>query len=831
MKTATSAEGLLYTFTYDVYGNNTKVEITGSGLTISSEAAYTEDFNRIASVTDALGKITRYSYNENTNVLEWVQYPEDSETSRTNYTYDAMYRASQVTSVLSSDTALTVSYGYTGDYLTSMTTGSTTYSFTYGTFGLRSAVKIGSRTLAEYTYTSDRNFYLAQLKYGNEDTVTYTYDDLGRVTRETFEDGDTVTYAYDNTGALATVTDSATGRTTSYYYDFTDRLMKYAENGLDYSHSVGYTYDNINNLTAMVETINGIARTTSYTYDDDNRVTSVSTDGVSRSYTYDALGRVSQRVSGTANGNVVTETFTYTAPSATATSGQIATMRVQGTNFDITYTYTYDDNGNILSVSDGTHTTTYVYDAANQLVRENNQAGNFTHVWTYDDAGNILSRTEYAYTTGDLGEANDTINYTYGDESWGDLLTAYDGQTISHDNIGNPLTDGTWTYTWEHGRELSSMTDGTATWNFQYGVDGLRTSRTDGTKTYSYVYNGGTLSQMTVGSDTLTFTYDASGRPLSITLNGTTYYYVTNLQGDVTAILNSSGTAVVNYTYDAWGNPLTVAGDLATTLGTLNPLRYRGYVYDIETGLYYLQSRYYDPEVGRFLNADAFTSTGQGLLSNNMFAYCLNNPIAFSDSGGTAAKISLSAQTSIDDAPWRDASPGGGGYPAANYSHSVSYGSVEDKFYTVILYKKIINSDLYKFITNTDEKAVLQAEYFAFYNGVLVIKSDNPWGSFSFGFILLNSASGGNPEEGIKTLRHEYGHYLHLRQIGVENYFSHVVVPSFTGAAMSHLGLLNMNYYDLPWENIAEQLGEVNRDGYSPWAEDAGFAYWLFSFI
>ena len=214
-----------------------------------------------------------------------------------------------------------------------------------------------------------------------------------------------------------------------------------------------------------------------------------------------------------------------------------------------------------------------------------------------------------------------------------------------------------------------------------------------------------------------------------------------------------------------------------------------------------------------------------------MFAYCLNNPIAFSDSGGTAAKISLSAQTSIDDAPWRDASPGGGGYPAANYSHSVSYGSVEDKFYTVILYKKIINSDLYKFITNTDEKAVLQAEYFAFYNGVLVIKSDNPWGSFSFGFILLNSASGGNPEEGIKTLRHEYGHYLHLRQIGVENYFSHVVVPSFTGAAMSHLGLLNMNYYDLPWENIAEQLGEVNRDGYSPWAEDAGFAYWLFSFI
>ena len=126
-----------------------------------------------------------------------------------------------------------------------------------------------------------------------------------------------------------------------------------------------------------------------------------------------------------------------------------------------------------------------------------------------------------------------------------------------------------------------------STWNFQYGVDGLRTHRTDGTKTYSYVYNGGTLSQMTVGSDTQTFTYDASGRPLALDYNGTDYYYVTNLQGDVTAILSASGTAVVTYTYDAWGNPLATSGDLATTLGTLNPLRYRGYVYDTETGLYF----------------------------------------------------------------------------------------------------------------------------------------------------------------------------------------------------------------------------------------------------
>ena len=167
---------------------------------------------------------------------------------------------------------------------------------------------------------------------------------------------------------------------------------------------------------------------------------------------------------------------------------------------------------------------------------------------------------------------------------------------------------------------------------------------------------------MTVGSDTLTFTYDASGRPLSVSLGGSTYYYVTNLQGDVTAILNTSGTAVVTYTYDAWGNPLTTSGDLATTLGTLNPLRYRGYVYDTETELYYLQSRYYDPQIGRFLNGDAYASTGQGILGNNMFAYCNNNPIVFSDSSGMIARVSLSAQTRIDEDPWREISLGTGGY-------------------------------------------------------------------------------------------------------------------------------------------------------------------------
>ena len=181
------------------------------------------------------------------------------------------------------------------------------------------------------------------------------------------------------------------------------------------------------------------------------------------------------------------------------------------------------------------------------------------------------------------------------------------------------------------------MSDGTTTWNFTYNADGIRTKRTNGSTTYSYVYNGDKLSQMTVGSNLLQFSYDAAGTPMAVLFNGTTYYYATNLQGDVIAILDATGAAVVEYTYDAWGNLLATTGSMAATLGTVNPLRYRGYVYDQEYGFYYLSTRYYNPEVGRFLNADGIDYLGINgeLTSNNLFAYCINNPVNHDDEHGT----------------------------------------------------------------------------------------------------------------------------------------------------------------------------------------------------
>ena len=226
-----------------------------------------------------------------------------------------------------------------------------------------------------------------------------------------------------------------------------------------------------------------------------------------------------------------------------------------------------------------------------------------------------------------------TVNYGYGDASWSDLLTSIDGQSLTTDALGNLLSDGTWAYTWQHGRQLAGMSKSGTNIAYGYDSDGKRISKTVNGTTHNYHYLGDQLVELTWGGNKLHFTYDSTG-PLSVNCNGTEYFYVKNAQGDVTGLVTTSGTRVVTYTYDAWGNPLSTTGSMAATLGEQNPLRYRGYVYDTETGLYYLQSRYYNPTWGRFINADSVLAIGAEISTYNAFAYCGNNPTIHSDKSG-----------------------------------------------------------------------------------------------------------------------------------------------------------------------------------------------------
>ena len=249
--------------------------------------------------------------------------------------------------------------------------------------------------------------------------------------------------------------------------------------------------------------------------------------------------------------------------------------------------------------------------------------------------GACLSRVEYAYTTGELGEPLNTLAYGYDDTlGWKDLLTSYAGQARSYDTIGNLTSDGTWTYTWQGGRQLASMAkDGTSV-SFAYDEKGLRLSKTVNDAVTRYTYSQGELIHVLDGSDRMTIRRDPNGQPMTIGFNGSEHFYLYNAQGDVVAIANYSGEVVVEYTYDAWGNPLSCTGSLADTLGKKNPFRYRGYVYDEETKLYYLVSRYYSPAMKRFISPDSYSVSSASLTSANMFAYCDNNPISRLDPNG-----------------------------------------------------------------------------------------------------------------------------------------------------------------------------------------------------
>ena len=235
-------------------------------------------------------------------------------------------------------------------------------------------------------------------------------------------------------GNLATVTDSETGCVTTYYYDLLDRLVGYREKSATLDHSVTYTYDAENDLSSMVETVNGVSKTYSYTYDTDNRLISMSVGNTTVSYTYDDFGRVSKRT--TKHGETVIEdTDVGYNSTASTTSGQIVSYNG--------YTYTYDGNGNILTISDGTNTISYEYDTQNQLIWEYNPAHGYAHNWIYDNAGNIDERREYTYTAEVLSTTYTSVEYVYNDSEWGDLLTSYDGRTITYDTIGNPGDKGT----------------------------------------------------------------------------------------------------------------------------------------------------------------------------------------------------------------------------------------------------------------------------------------------------------------------------------------------------------------------------------------------------
>ena len=268
-----------------------------------------------------------------------------------------------------------------------------------------------------------------------------------------------------------------------------------------------------------------------------------------------------------------------------------------------------------------------------------------------------------------MGEPLTTINYTY-DSAWKDKLVGYNGTAISTDSIGNPLNyigrnyEGgaiNGTLEWD-GRQLASVTLDGARYEYEYNSDGLRTQMTiynsnnEAENIFYYIWQGGKLQGYFVSDGSGNALYsikllyenggEAAGYEVLVAEDNSrkTYIFHKNLQGDIAGIFNEQGEVLLTFTYDAWGNISTDfnTGNLenieeAFILILTIPLTYRGYMYDIFTGLYYLQSRCYNPAYGRFLNADSIMKTGEP-LGANIFAYCGNNPVNYVDYGGKTSE-------------------------------------------------------------------------------------------------------------------------------------------------------------------------------------------------
>ena len=257
--------------------------------------------------------------------------------------------------------------------------------------------------------------------------------------------------------------------------------------------------------------------------------------------------------------------------------------------------------------------------------------GDDHYAYGYDSAGNIVANKYDKTYFGSYFEKT----YTYGDGEWKDQLSSFNGQDFGYDALGNPTLYKGATLTWSEGRRLASYNNGAYSLTFAYDSSGKRIKKTVNGMEYNYIYSGDTVIAITRSdnSSVLNFICDENGDYIGFTYGSGTYYYIRNLQNDVVAIADTNKNVLAIYSYDPWGN-CTVSGKFANTIGDINPIRYRGYFYDEETGLYYVSSRYYDPEIGRFINADSQLNQKDGILGYNMFAYCHNNPIMYSDPTG-----------------------------------------------------------------------------------------------------------------------------------------------------------------------------------------------------
>jgi len=564
--------------------------------------------------------------------------------------------------------------------------GNTT-SYQYDLLNRLKRVTSANQEKTDYTYNRLGNLNsVTQTSADGTETVTLSekeYDERGLLTEKTQGSPLDYTYSYNSVGLLAESTDGNLNEFSKDYDSLNRMVTNSGDNSLFESY---YGYRPFGPHLIQEWDGSSLLRTTAQEYDAYGNVSWRQIVNDSQAtvtyFEYDPLGRVRS----IEHPNAYNTLYTYdkTQVQRVQTNGQT----LPATSDSDYAQYEYYPNGMLYKITypklddiDGSYLTSeFEYDDVNRLLSVINKKESLvlsSYSYTYDENGNILSQTNADGTTSytyDLLDRLETIQYPGG----GSVEYTYDlrGNRITVETSVPPLHYGEINYTYNVWDQLTSAdNDGTVT-TFEYEPQGMRIKKTNPTETirYTYDHNGRVIAEADAsfavqanyvwGPDRLLQKRD--------TATGDRYYYLYNGHGDVVQIVDQEGEVVNEYEYDEWGNITNQIDE-----GTHNPFKYAGEIYDDETGLYYLRARYYDPSMGRFINKDSFEGQIDNPLTLNLYTYVHNNPLTNVDPTGHWCEATVNGDYYSHPGPCNDGVNGKERYSGSGYSddslHSYTY--------------------------------------------------------------------------------------------------------------------------------------------------------------
>lgn len=604
---------------------------------IENNAEYSDDGKYINNTIDSLLNETIYDINSVNGLTNSIT---NAKGRKIRYEYN---NKNQLIKIYDSDKVISFNYNER-NLLSNIKHGNKEYNFDYDNFFNTRQIKIGENIVLVTNSFENNNGNLMSSIYGNNHFINYNYDELGRI-KTIIKMNDVYNYKYGNNGSLIKILSD--NYNIKYNYDLAKRLIEYRFNNF----IVKYNYDINNNITNIKYNLDNVKHEVINTYDNDDSIKKILFDNKQINYNYDFLGR---RIDSNIDNKLDIQYIYLT--NGNRTSFIIKSIRIN----DDLYSYKYDKLNNITHIYfNNKLIIKYFYDNYQQLIKELNYHTNQIVKYKYDNSGNIIRKYVFNLRNNNLLHE---YKYEYNNALWEDQLTKVNGKLISYDEIGNPLTIGNdITLNWINGRQLNSYIDPNNNITYKYNKEDIRISKIVNNIETKYYLEGNRIVIEKTGNDVLYYIRDDIGNIIAFKYNSDFYYFIKNVQNDIIGIMNESGVVVVNYEYDSWGKIISITDsnnnditNLSNHIGNINPFRYRSYYYDKETNLYYLNSRYYNPEWGRFINADSIIGPNNDIFGYNLYLYCGNNPINNFDVHGTKKKtiasVFVKAAKCVNDA-------------------------------------------------------------------------------------------------------------------------------------------------------------------------------------